>query len=329
MFVILSLIAKNFIQKLGGKKVTENTCYVYLNDKFVPECDAKISVRTHALLYGTSVFEGLRGYWNDAEKRIYIFRMIEHYQRMSKSCRIMFMEMPHTPEEYCDITVELIKKNSPRTDTYIRPSVYKKRDDMIGPKLLNNPDGTIIFTMPLGQYVDISKGLHVCVSNWRRLTDLSIPPRAKIAGSYCNTALVITEAVKSGFDEAITLTASGNVAEGSAMNLFIVRNGKLVTSNITDDILEGITRETIITLAEDLGIPYQERTIARTELYISDEAFFCGTGAQVSPITKIDHRLVGDGKIGPITTKLQDTYFDVVRGKVEKYKHWCTPVDIG
>jgi len=308
--------------------VPENTVYVYLNGKFTPDEDAKISVRTHALLYGTSVFEGIRGYWNEEENRIYIFRMKEHYERMGRSCRIMFMEMPHSVKEYCDITVELIKKNKPRTDTYIRPSIYKAGTS-IGPKLSDNPDGTIIFTTPLGQYVDIHKGLHVTVSNWRRLIDCTIPPRAKIAGSYCNAALIITEAKKSGFDEAITLTERSKVGEGSAMNLFIVRNGKLVTSNITDDILEGITRDTIIAMAEDLDIPYEIRTMDRTELYICEEAFFCGTGAQVSPITRVDHRPVGEGKPGPIAKKLQDLYFDIVRGKVDKYKHWCTPVDIG
>lgn len=307
--------------------MTNDNVYVYMDGQFVLDQDAKISVRTHAFSYGTSVFEGIRGYWNEEESKIYIFRMKEHYERISRSCRIMFMDMPHTVEEFCKLTIELIKKNNPHTDTYIRPCVYKK-GTWIGPKLINNPDGTIIFTMPLGQYVDITKGLHVCVSSWRRLSDLNIPPRAKIAGSYCNAALVITEAVKSGFDEAITITEKGNVAEGSAMNLFIVRDGHLVTSPITESILEGITRDTILHMANDLNIPTVQRQIDRTELYICEEAFFCGTGAQVSPITKIDHRPVGDGKVGPIAKKLQDLYFDIVRGKVEKYKHWCTPVDI-
>lgn len=307
--------------------MAEEKVYVYLDGKFVLDEDAKISVRTHAFNYGTSVFEGIRGYWNEEESRIYIFRMKEHYERIKRSAHIMLMEMPHTPEEYCNLTVELIKKNKPRTDTYIRPIIYKK-GTTIGPKLIDNPDGTIIFTAPLGQYVDIHKGLHVCVSSWRRLFDAAIPPRAKIGGSYCNAALIVSDAKLSGYDEAITLTADNKVNEGSAMNLFIVRNGKLATTCVTDDILEGITRETIMILAKDLGLSYEERRIDRTELYISEELFFCGTGAQVSPITKVDHRAVGDGKPGPITKKLQDLYFDVVRGKVEKYKHWCTPVDI-
>ncbi|MGD9579837.1 MAG: branched-chain amino acid transaminase [Vampirovibrionia bacterium] len=307
--------------------MADNTLYVYMNGQYVPNENATINVRTHALMYGTSVFEGIRGYWNEEERRIYIFRMKEHYERLGRSCKIMHMEMPHTPDELCDITVELIKKNKPTTDTYIRPSIYKC-GETIGPKLIDNPDGTIIFTTPLGQYVDISKGLNVCISSWRRIIDSSIPPRAKVGGSYCNAALIKTEAILSGFDEAITLTNDNKVNEGSAMNLFIVREGKLVTSTRTDDILEGITRDTIIKMAHDLNIEVEERRIDRTELYICEEAFFCGTGAQVAPVTKVDHREVGEGKPGPIAKKLQDLYFDIVRGKVEKYKHWCVAVDI-
>lgn len=307
--------------------MAENETYVYLNGKFVPDKDAVISVRTHALNYGTSVFEGIRGYWNETESRVYIFRMKEHYERMGRSCRIMFMNMPHSPDEYCDLTIKLIKMNTLKTDTYIRPIVYKSSYN-ISPALLNNPDGTTIFTAPLGQYVDIHKGLHVCVSSWKRLTDNVIPPRGKIGGSYCNAALVVSEAKKSGFDEAITLTNDEKIGEGSAMNLFIVRNGKLVTSTVTDDILEGITRDTIIHMANELNIPVETRRIDRSELYICEEAFFCGTGAQVSPVTMVDHRPIADGNIGPISKKLQDLYFEIVRGKVVKYKHWCTPVDI-
>lgn len=307
--------------------MSENTVYIYMNGEYVPEEDAKISVRTHALMYGTSVFEGIRGYWNEEERKIYIFRMKEHYERMAKSGKIMFMEPPHTVEEYCEITKELIKKNKPETDTYIRPSIYKTGTG-VGPKLFDNPDGTIIFTTPLGQYIDITKGLNVTVSSWRRLIDNTIPPRAKIAGSYCNAALIVTDARLSGFDDAITITENNKVGEGSAMNLFVVRDGVLTTSNTTDDILEGITRHTVITIAKDLGIPVKERSIDRTELYIAEEAFYCGTGAQVAPITKIDHRKVGTGETGPIAKKIQELYFDIVKGKVDKYKHWCTPVEI-
>ena len=295
--------------------MTQNTTYIFMDGQFVPEEDARISVKTHAFLYGTAVFEGIRGYWNQEEKCIYIFRMKEHFERLEKSCKILFMDIPYTVNEFCEYTKELIKKNQPKTDTYIRPSVYKSNKG-IGPTLYEGEDSSIIFTAPLGNYIDINKGLHVCVTSWRRLNDLAIPPRAKISGSYINTALVVTEARKSGFDDAIFLTESGKVAEGSAMNLFIVKNNQLITPMVTDGILEGITRETIMSMAKDLGISVVERQIDRTELYNAQEAFFCGTGAQVAPVTKIDHRNLADGKPGPITTKLKDLYFEIVRGKV-------------
>jgi branched-chain amino acid aminotransferase len=312
------------------KKLNENstsqTNYVFMDGEYIPYENAKLSVRTHAFLYGTSVFEGIRGYWNEEEKQMYLFRMKEHYERITNSCKIMHMQPKYTVKEMCDITVELMKKNAPTTDTYLRPTAYKS-GEMVGPKLINNPDSFLIFTTPLGQYVDINKGLHVCVSSWRRSDDNAIPPRAKISGCYANTALIITDAIKAGFDEAIVLSHDGHVTEGSAMNLYLVENNKLITTKTTDNILVGVTRNTIKELAQkELGLEVIEREIDRTELYIADEAFFCGTGAQVSPVTMIDNRPLSDGNIGPITKKLQNLYFDVVRGKLDKYKHWCTPV---
>lgn len=299
--------------------------YVFMDGQFVPEQDAKISVRTHAFLYGTSVFEGIRGYWNEKDKQMYVFRMREHFERIHNSAKIMHMKPQYSVQEMCDITVELMKKNAPTGDTYIRPTLYKS-DCTIGPKLVGK-DSFLIFTCPLGNYVDITKGLSVCVSSWRRLDDNAIPPRAKVGGAYANTALIITDSLKSGFDEALTLSNDGHVTEGSAMNFYLVQNNKLITTKITDNILVGITRDTVKEMAQrELGFEVIEREIDRTELYISDEAFFCGTGAQVSPITKIDNRPLGDGNIGPVTKKIQDLYFEIVRGNVDKYKHWCTPI---
>jgi branched-chain amino acid aminotransferase len=316
-----------------GKKVaesqkteTEQQLYVFMDGKFVPDADAKISVRTHAFLYGTSVFEGIRAYWNSENNELYVFRMKEHYERILNSCKIMHMHPEYTVQQMCDITVDLLKKNAPKTDTYIRPTIYKSACT-IGPKLFVGSDSLTIFTTPMGDYIDISKGLKVCVSNWRRSDDNSIPPRAKIGGCYANTALIVTDAIKSGFDDAIVLSQDGHVSEGSAMNIFLVENGKLITTKTTDNILVGITRNTIKELAEkELGLEVIEREIDRTELYITDEAFYCGTGAQVSPITSIDNRSVGSGNIGEITQKLQLLYFDVVKAKVERFKHWCTPI---
>lgn len=300
--------------------------YVFLDGKYVPEEQANISVRTHAFLYGTSVFEGIRAYWSSEENQLYVFRMREHFERILNSCKIMHMKPEYTVDELCEITIELLKKNAPNTDTYIRPTIYKAGLG-IGPKLIDNPDDVLIFTLPLGDYIDTQKGLKVCVSNWRRTEDNAIPPRAKISGCYANTALIVTDARLAGFDDAIVLKSDGHVAEGSAMNFYMVVGNKLVTTKGTDDILVGITRNTIKEIASNyLDLEVEEREIDRSEIYIADEAFYCGTGAQVSPISSIDNRPVGTGEMGEITKQVQQLYFDVVKGKVSEYKHWCTPV---
>lgn len=304
----------------------ESIEYVFLNGKFKPIDDAKISVKTHAFLYGTSVFEGIRTYWNDKDNQLYVFRMKEHYERILNSAKIMHMQTPYSVEELCNYTIELLKKNQHKTDAYIRPTIYKSSAKKIGPHLDGIEDSTMMFTMELGNYVDIDNGLKVCVSSWKRSDDNAIPPRAKISGCYANTALIITDAKLSGFDEAIVLGPDGHVTEGSAMNLFLVQKGKLITPKTTDNILVGVTRNTVKELSCDLGIEVIEREVDRTELYISDEAFYCGTGAQISPIVSIDNRDLGDGKVGVITKKLQNAYFDVVKGNNNKYKKWCTPV---
>ena len=299
---------------------------VYFNDEFVEESKAVLPVRTHAFLYGTSVFEGIRAYYNDTDNQLYIFRAKEHFERILRSARIMHMECQYSVDEMVKITKELLLKNGYKQDAYIRPTIYKSKET-IGPGLYNNPDKFLVFSNPLGDYIDTSKGLNVCVSSWRRSDDNAIPPRAKISGCYANAALIVTDARLAGFDDAIVLSHDGTVTEGSAMNLFLLQNGKLVTTKTTDNILVGVTRNTVIELAEkELGIEVVQREIDRTELYISDGAFYCGTGAQVSPITKIDNRNLGDGTVAPVITELQKLYFDVVKGKVDKYKSWCTPV---
>ncbi len=301
------------------------TEYYFLNGKMVEAEKAMIPVRTHAFLYGTAVFEGIRAYWNDEEKQLYVFRAPEHYERLLRSAKIMYMQSPYTVEEYCKITIDLLKKNAYKQDAYMRPTLYKSAQK-VGPGLFDNEDSYMLVSNKMGDYIDTSKGLKVCVSSWRRNSDNAIPPRAKVAGSYANAALIKTDAHNAGFDDAVVLDEAGQVTEGSAMNLFLVQNGKLVTTMKTDNILVGVTRNTVMELAKDLGIETEERAIDRTELYISDEAFYCGTGAQISPIVSIDNRDLGDGKVGPISKELQKLYFDVVRGKVAKYKHWCMPV---
>lgn len=302
------------------------TEFVYMDGQYIEKEKATIPVMTHAFLYGTGIFEGIRAYYNPEEKQLYAFRVAEHYERLYTSAKIMHMKPANTIEEYCGITKKLLQKNNYAQDVYVRPTLYKSAQK-IGPGLINNPDSFLIFTTPMGDYIDTSKGLKICVSNWRRNSDNAIPPRAKITGAYANAALIISDARLSGFDDAIVLTEDGVVTEGSAMNLFIVEDGKLITTQTTDNILKGITRGTIIQLAKEvLGLEVEERVIDRTELYIADEAFYCGTGAQVSPIVNIDNRNLGDGKVGPISTQLQKLYFDVVKGRVPEYRKWCMPV---
>jgi branched-chain amino acid aminotransferase len=303
-----------------------NNKYAFFEGKFVPIGEAKVSIMTHALNYGTGCFEGLRAYWNEEEQQLYLFRMPEHYERLHDSCHILLIDLPYTVEELGDLTIELLRREGFREDAYIRPLAYKSEEG-IGVRLKGVSDGFAMFALPFGRYIEKEEGAHVGVSSWRRIYDASLPARAKCTGAYVNSALCKSEAEMAGFDEAIVLSRGDDVSEGSAENLFMVRNGKLVTPPVTADILEGVTRETIMHLArEELHIPVVERTMDRTELYVCEELFFCGTGVQVAAIASIDNRMVGTGRIGPITKKLRDMYFDIVRGRVDKYKHWCTPV---
>lgn len=302
--------------------------YAYLQGEFVPLEEAKISVMTHAFLYGTAVFEGIRAYWSNEKNQLYIFRAKEHYERMANSCRIMRMDKKHSVEEMIELTRKLLEMNGKKSNAYIRPVVYKS-STVVGVKLSGLEDDFLIFATDMGDYLDIQKGLRAKVTSWRHVSDNSIPMRCKVNGAYANAALIKTEALDDGYDEAIVLTDDGHVSEGSAENIFLLREGKLVTPPETDDILPGITRDTVITLAkEELGIPVEIRRIDRTELYIAEEAFFCGTGAQIAPIAEVDHRPLGDGSVGPVTKSLQELYFKIVRGQVEKYMDWCTPVFI-
>ncbi len=300
--------------------------YVFLDGEFVEKSKAAIPVMTHAFLYGTAVFEGLRAYYNKEEDKMYIFRPLEHFERLINSAKILFIDKIYSPDEHVEVLRKLLQKNNYKTDAYIRPIIYKSAD-RIGPHLIDNPDKYLIITFPMDDYFE-SKGLNVCVSSWRRNSDNSIPPRAKINGAYVNASIISTEARLNGFDEAIVLSETGKVAEGAAMNLFLVINGKLVTTTTTSDILTGVTRNTILQLAKEvLGLQVEERIIDRSELYSAEEAFFSGTGAQVVPIVSIDKRPVGDGKVGKIVSDIQNLYNDVVRGKVPKYKDWCVAVN--
>ena len=300
--------------------------YAFFEGKFVAMEDAKISIMTHGFLYGTAVFEGMRGYWSPKTQEMYVFRMREHFERMFDSMKIMYLDINYSVDELCDLTIELLRKNAPKTDTYIRPSAYKS-GMRIGPTLTDNPSEFCMFTVPFGDYFHGAPGLKVAVSNWRRVDDNAIPARGKIIGAYANTALAKTDAVRAGFDDCIVLAENGHVSEGSAMNIFMVRNGQLITTPVSENILEGITRDTIMEFAaSELGLNTVVRSVDRSELYIADELFFCGTGAQVAPIIEVDRRPVGDGGVGPISQKIKDLYESICRGEVPKFKKWLTPV---
>jgi branched-chain amino acid aminotransferase len=303
--------------------------YAFFKGEIVPVEEAKISIMTHGFNYGTGCFEGIRAYWNEQEKQLYVFRLREHYERMHRSARILRIGLPYGEDELSEHTVALLRREGYREDVYIRPLAYKA-SEIIGVRLHDLEDGFAMFAVPFGRYIENEEGAHVCISAWRRVDDNATPARSKITGAYVNSALSKTDAVLGGYDEALVLCESGHVSEGSAENFFMVRDGTLITPSVTSNILEGITRETIMTLArEEMGMETVERSIDRSEVYVCDEAFLCGTGVQVAAITQIEHRPVGSGAIGPVVTRLRELYFDAVRGKNPKYQHWCTPVYAG
>jgi branched-chain amino acid aminotransferase len=300
--------------------------FAFFGGKIVPIGDAKVSVMTHALNYGTGVFEGIRGYWNKEKQQLFAFKLSEHYDRFQRSCRILKIGVPQTTEQLCDITIDLLRREGYREDCYIRPLAYKASEG-IGVRLHNLEDGLAIFAIPFGRYIDKEDGARAAVSSWRRVDDNAAPARAKITGIYVNSALSKTEAVERGFDEAIVLTDDGHVSEGSAENIFLVRDGQLITPAPTENILEGITRTTVMQIAKnEFRLDTVERQIDRSELYIAEEVFFCGTGCQIASVIEIDGRPVGIGKIGPLTKRMRDIYFSIARGSVPKYKSWCTPI---
>jgi len=299
--------------------------YAYFNKKIMPLEEAKLGIMTHFLHYGTAVFEGIRGNWNDKQKQSYIFRLKEHYERLAQGCRVLNIKLPLDIDKLCDKTVELTAKCGFQEDVYIRPLAYTS-SQALGVRLHDLEHDFFILVIPWGPYLDVDKA-RCCVSSWHRPEDNVIPPQIKACGIYINNALAKTEAVQNGCDEAIMLAPDGHVSEGSGENIFLVRDGELITPATTNNILMGITRNTVIELAEkELGIPTVHRAIDRSELYIADECFLTGTAAHVTPVAEIDRRKVGNGEIGPITAKLQEIYAKVIRGEYPKYIHWCTPV---
>jgi branched-chain amino acid aminotransferase len=300
--------------------------FAFFQGRIVQYPEAKVGVLTHALNYGTAVFGGLRGYWNEDEKQLFIFRPTDHFKRFLQSARLLNMELSYSQEDLLRSLLELLKTENIREDCYIRPLAYYG-DQAIGVRVHNLRADVSMVAIPFGQYNTNEESMHVTVSSWRRVDDNVIPARGKIAGAYVNSAFAKTDALRAGFDEVIVLNQDGHISEGSAANFFLLRNGVFATPPITDNVLEGITRRTIMQLIRDeLRFEVQERQIDRTELYLADEAFFCGTGVQISAITRVDFRNIGTGHLGEVTARLRQLYFDVVRGHKPKYRDWCYPV---
>jgi len=296
---------------------------VFFEGRYCTLGEAKVGLLTHALHYGSGVFEGIRGYWSEEDQELYLFRAREHYDRWKSNARLLKMDIPMSAKQLCDVTCELIVRNHLRSDVYIRPLVYKSRQ---GIGVAFGPESEFaIVAVPFGSYIDSSQGLRVAVSSWRRVDDNAIPARGKICGAYVNSALAGDEARANGFDEAIVLTNDGHISEGAASNIFIVRNGQLVTPPVYDNILEGITRATIIDLGRDMWIETLERPVDRTELYVATEAFFAGTAFEIAPIIEVDRHPVGTGAIGHITRRLQEAYTEVTRGRTARGSHWRLP----
>ncbi|HWO72582.1 MAG TPA: branched-chain amino acid transaminase [Dehalococcoidia bacterium] len=303
-----------------------STPYAYFQKQIVPLAEAKIGIMTHAFNYGTGVFEGIRGNWNEERETIYMFKVPEHLRRLRMSAKICRINISETDEELTRLVTEVVQRSNIREDQYIRPLAYKS-SEAIGVRVHDLEDDLLIFVAPFGPYLDIDAGARVQTSSWRRVEDTSIPARAKTTAGYLNSALAKTEAMQNGYDEAILLNQDGHIAEGSGENIAIIRNGRIITPARSDNVLEGITLTTVMELAQtELGVEVESRTIDRSELYVADEVFMTGTAAHVTPILEVDRRPVGNGDVGPITKQLQKLYFDIIYGRNPKYLHWCTPV---
>lgn len=297
----------------------------YVDGEFLPDENATISVRCRALNYGLGCFGGIRGYMDDAGEQLYVFRLDDHVRRLERSAKVLCLRLNEGRDAVYNAVLELLRRNEIRHDIYVRPMVISG-SNLLAPVLREEDSSTIIWCMPLKRYID-KDAIDVCVSSWRRTPDNAIPSRTKPTGGYLNSALARREAHDNGYDEAIFLTEGGMVSEGSAEHVFLVRDGTLISPPSTEDNLDGITRRSLITMAtEDLGYAFVERPIGRTELYVADEMFLCGTGAQVTPVRSVDKRVLGDGGIGPITKRMSAHFQDVVHGRVEARMNWLTPV---
>lgn len=301
------------------------TRYAFFEGSIRPIEQAKVSVMNQTFNYGLGAFGGLRGYWNAQQRQLYVFRIVDHFRRFLQSSRLLLADLPYTAEQLGDITLELLAREGWQQDCYIRPIFYK-REDSVGVRLQGTENAVTIFSTTVGPFV-AEKAISLATSSWRRIDDNAIPARGKLIGAYVNSALIRSEAQLNGFDDALVLDQAGHVVESSVANVCMVRNGALITPPIYDNILEGITRRTVMQLtADELELPVIERSIDRSEIYLADEVFLCGTGMQIAGVGAIDHRTIGSGEVGPVTSALHQRYFRIVRGEDPNYMHWVTPV---
>ncbi|MFQ4142927.1 branched-chain amino acid transaminase [Chlorogloeopsis sp. ULAP02] len=297
--------------------------YAYFQNKFVPFAEATLSIATHALHYGTGAFGGLRGIPDPQEPaQILLFRLDRHCQRLSQSAKFLQYNLP--PEKIKETIVDFVKKNQPSTSFYIRPFIFTS-DLGIAPRLHNIEKSFAIYGLELGDYLS-PEGVSCRISSWCRQEDASFPLRGKISGAYITSSLAKTEAVESGFDEAILMNSQGKVSEASGMNIFIVRNGRIITPGFEHDILEGITRDSVLTIAQDLGIPIQERAVDKSELLIADEVFLSGTAAKVVPVKRIENYHLPEYR--PITEKLREKLTAITENREPHYRDWVFPISI-
>ena len=302
----------------------------YFRGGYIPLSDANVNITTHALHYGTAVFEGIRGNWNEQQGKMFIFRAPDHYERFLQGCKIMLLDIPYSVDELMDITTGLIERSGYREDVYIRPIAYKSEELVANLILHKLASDFALIIVPFGSYIEAEGAIRCRTSSWRRIDDTIIPPRVKISGHYVNSILAKTEAVLSGFHEAIFMNQDGSVSEGSGENLFLIDKGIVYTPLVSENNLTGITRDCAWTLAEsELGLQVVERRIRRSELYLADEVFLTGTAAHITPVGELDNRPIGNGGVGPITQKIRDLYLDLIRGGNPKYEHWTTAVTPG
>ena len=301
----------------------------YFKGKVVPIEDANVNVMTHALHYGTAVFEGIRGNWNASDEKLFIFRIREHYERLLQGCQMLMLGIPYTADDLCDITIDLVKQCGYKQDLYIRPLAYKSEELVANLKLQEISSDFTLIMVPFGEYLETDGALKCCTSSWRRVDDTNVPPRLKISGTYVNGILAKTEATLAGFDEAIMLTQDGFVSEGSGENLFMINDGVIVTPPVSDNNLTGITRDSAMEIAKrELGIEVVEARIRRSELYFADEVFLTGTAAHIQAVGSLDNRKIGSGESGPITSKINEIYQMAIRGQNPNYMDWCTAVSL-